>query len=106
MRRPHRPAAPIIALLGFLLAGPARPALADTCIEDWGAAGEIVRAEGLLTMEDLSSGQQAVRGTIVKATLCRAEGGYHYRLVVRTKGGQMETLTLNAAKPSRKAHSP
>jgi len=40
-----------------------------------------------------------VKGDVVKVTLCREEGRYVYRLVVRTPAGQHKSLTVDAKEP-------
>lgn len=84
----------ICALLLFAL--PARAG--EVCMSDWGAAGEIVRREGLRTVEQLAQASpQQLKGEIVRATLCQDGGAYVYRLVVRASNGQLRNVVLTAA---------
>lgn len=71
----------------------------ETCLSDWGAAGEIVRKEGLKTVEQLAKGSpQQLKGQIVRATLCQEPPGtYIYRLVVRDGAGQLRNVVLDAS---------
>lgn len=85
----------IYALLAILAS--LTPAAADDgCVADWGKAGEIVRQNGLATVEQLSKTPGAVSGQIVKATLCAEAGGYVYRLVVRDGAGQLKNVVVEA----------
>lgn len=94
----------LVALAGAL----SSPASAEEgCLSDWGAAGEIVRREGLRTVEQLTLEEpRQLDGQIVKATLCREAKGYVYRLVVRGPGGQMKNVMLNAAGHALGSKSP
>lgn len=70
------------------------------CIADWSVAAPIVRKEGLVSVEELSSQIRAkLDASIVKTTLCRENGGYAFRLVVRGAEGQLKSLTLDARAP-------
>ncbi len=90
--------ATFFAALGVALGG-AR-AGEDGCIGDWSVAAPIVKQEGLMTIERLSSqAPSTLGGAIVKAMLCGEKGSYAYRLVVRTPGGQLKTVTVNARTP-------
>lgn len=92
-------------LFSIALAGKA--GAAETCLTDWGAAGEIVRAQGLKTVEQLAkSSPQQLKGQIVKATLCQDGGGYVYRLVVRDGAGQLKNVVLSASNHALGANSP
>lgn len=85
-------AAALIALA--LVAG---RATADDCFADWGAAGEIVRRENLLTIEQLAAASSAdLAGSIVKSTLCRNADGYAYQLVVRDRDGHLRSMVVPA----------
>jgi uncharacterized membrane protein YkoI len=70
------------------------------CIGDWSVAAPIVKQEGLVTIEHLSARATSnFGGAIVKAMLCGEKGSYAYRLVVRTPGGKLKTVTVNARTP-------
>lgn len=67
------------------------------CLTDWGMAGQIVRRENLITVEEVSKSLAADGvGVLVKTTLCRSEDGYFYRLVVRSPTGQLKTTVMTA----------
>jgi hypothetical protein len=72
-------------------------ARADDCLDDWGMAGQIVRRENLITVEEVSRSLAADGiGQLVKTTLCRSEAGYFYRLVIRSPTGQLKTTVMTA----------
>lgn len=77
------------------------PAAAEDCLDDWGQAGEIVRREKLLTVQQLTQSEAAgVPGKIVKTTLCKDGDDYIYKLVVRQASGQLKTIVIDARPPS------
>ncbi|MEQ1670226.1 MAG: hypothetical protein ABL893_05160 [Hyphomicrobium sp.] len=79
---------------------PGAPARAEECMTDWGQAGEIVRREKLLTVQQLSQpGPAQLPGQIVKTTLCKDGDDYIYKVVVREAGGQLKTLVVDARRP-------
>ncbi|HET6390802.1 hypothetical protein [Hyphomicrobium sp.] len=70
---------------------------ADNCVTDWGMAGQIVRRENLLTVEEMSRSLAADGiGKLVKTTLCRSAAGYFYRLVIKSPTGQLRTTVMTA----------
>lgn len=70
---------------------------AETCIADWGTAGEIVRREQLVSVEQIARRVKADGlGQILQTTLCRNGGGYVYRLVVRDGAGQLKNAIISA----------
>ncbi len=76
---------------------PAGVTLADDCLTDWGMAGQIVRQENLITVEEVSKSLAADGiGRLVKTTLCRSETGYFYRLVILSPTGQLKTTVMTA----------
>ena len=78
----------------------ARPVKAADCMADWATASQIVKSENLLTVEQLPSvAADQIQGQIVKTQLCRENGSYVYRLVVRDPKGQMKTVVLDARGP-------
>ena len=88
---------PVSAATLLVLAAGSRGAVAD-CLTDWGAAGDIVRANGLQTVEQWSRNfAQQLDGQIIRATLCEEGGSYVYRLVVRDRTGQMKSVVLDAS---------
>lgn len=78
----------------------AGPAAAEACLDDWGKAGQIIRQEKLVTIEELSP--LALRkgaGDILKSSLCDEQGRYVYRLVVRDPSGRLKNISVDARKP-------
>lgn len=70
---------------------------AEDCLADWGRAGQIVRRENLITVEEVSKSLEADGiGQLVKTTLCWSDEGYFYRLVVRSPTGQLKTTVMLA----------
>jgi hypothetical protein len=60
-------------------------------------AGQIVRRENLITVEEVSRSLAADGiGVLVKTTLCRSADGYIYRLVIRSPTGQLRTTVMTA----------
>ena len=97
----------ILALAGavtlFAFAG-GTAALAEDCYADWGTAGEIVRREKLVTVQQLTQGYAAgIPGTIVKTTLCKDGDDFIYKLVVRDPSGQLKTVVVDARNPGQGA---
>lgn len=70
----------------------------DGCVPDWGAAGTIVREQGLRTVEQVArEARNGVTGKIVQATLCQAGTRYVYRLVVRDPSGLLKNVVVEAS---------
>jgi hypothetical protein len=84
----------VTAAAALVLPGWAR---AEDCLTDWGMAGQIVRSENLITVEEVSKSLAADGiGELVKTTLCRSPDGYFYRIVVRSPTGQLRTTVITA----------
>ena len=84
----------VAAAAAIMLPGPVR---AEDCLSDWGRAGQIVRRENLITVEEVSKSLEADGiGQLVKTTLCWSDEGYFYRLVVRSPTGQLKTTVMTA----------
>jgi len=89
-----------VLLAATALMGRGAPAGAGSCIADWSVAAPIVKKEGLVTVEQLSSlARSHLEGSIVKTTLCEEKGGYVFRLVVRGANGQLRSVTVDARTP-------
>ncbi len=85
------------AAAGLAAIVPYGVAHAMECLTDWGMAGQIVRRENLITVEEVSKSLAADGvGVLVKTTLCRSDDGYFYRLVVRSPTGQLKTTVMTA----------
>lgn len=93
----------VLPLAASSAAWPVAPMAAEVCLPDWGRAGEIVRSENLITIEELT--QEVLPGgggQILKSTLCRRDGDYIYRFVVRDNAGKLR----NTMVPARRAGRP
>lgn len=81
----------------------AAPPQDTDCIEDWSVAAGIVAAEKLTPVEELSPVVgQALNGAIVRILLCREDGKYVYRLVVRDRRGQFSKHKIDARQPGER----
>lgn len=70
------------------------------CYADWSVAAPIVKQEGLATVEALTLAARAkLKGDILKTTLCRENGVYVYRVVLRGADGRLTQVTVNAKSP-------
>ncbi len=75
----------------------AEPVHAQECLADWGIAGEIVRRQGLVTVDEVAREiLPGGRGQILKSTLCRKGTGYVYKVVVRDGKGQLRSMVVPA----------
>ena len=91
-------------LMGFaaiFAASFAVPAAAEECLTDWGAAGQIVRREKLLTVQQLTQEESVLLpGKPIKTTLCKVGDDYVYKVVVRVSGGALKTIVVDARRPT------
>jgi uncharacterized membrane protein YkoI len=72
----------------------------DNCFRDWSVAAPIVKQQGLVTVEQLTSAApRQLKGDIVKTTLCQEQGEYVFRLVVKGANGQLRGVTVDARRP-------
>lgn len=86
----------VIAVAAAVLL-PCAASRADNCVTDWGMAGQIVRQQNLVTVEEMSRSLAADGiGKLVKTTLCRSEAGYFYRLVIKSPTGELRTTVMTA----------
>ena len=90
----------IFLLLGLTRASFAAFAANDACFSDWSAASILVKAEGLVTIEQLTKlAPSKLGGEIVRSTLCETKTGFVYKLVVRDKSGIVKSLIVDAKHP-------
>jgi len=90
----------ILTILMSLTSAPFAASAADACFSDWSAASILVKAEGLVTIDQLTTAASAkLGGEIVRSTLCETKAGFVYKLVVRTKNGQMKAVSVDAKNP-------
>jgi uncharacterized membrane protein YkoI len=90
----------LLILLGTTWASIGALAQTGACFSDWSQASVIVKAEGLVTIEQLTkAGAARLGGEIVRSTLCEGKSGYVYKLVVRDAQGQLKNVILDAKTP-------
>lgn len=81
-------------------ASAATTATATACFTDWSSALLIVQSEILVPVRDIHAHARALGlGEVMRVTLCRDDGRYVYRLLVRGPTGQMAPMTVDARKP-------
>lgn len=94
-----------VGLAAVVAAGIAVPAMAEECLTDWGAAGQIVRREKLLTVQQLTQEESVLLpGKPIKTTLCKVGDDYIYKVVVRLSGGALKTIVVDARRPDPAAN--
>jgi uncharacterized membrane protein YkoI len=92
-----------LLLLGLTWASFPATAASDACFSDWSAASILVKAESLVPIEQLTKMAPArLGGEIIRSTLCESKTGFVYKLVVRTSGGQMKAIEVDAKHPFEK----
>lgn len=95
----------MVLMAGSSLAAPAAPA-PGTCLDDWSDAAPIVVSEGLTPARDIQiHARRHYASDLVRITLCREEGGYVYRLLLRDDRGRINHLKINALPVSASAAS-
>lgn len=88
----------LTAVRVVILAVPA--AASEECLTDWGAAGQIVRKEKLMTVQQLTQDESVLLpGKPIKTTLCKVGDDYVYKVVVRISGGALKTIVVDARRP-------
>ncbi len=99
----------IAAVTGLpLLGGAGVPSFAADaqCFTDWGKAADVVRQQGLLTVEELAKiFAKDIPGQIVRATLCQDGDDFIFKLVVRDKQGQLKNVVVDALNHAKAANS-
>ena len=98
-----------VSAIGLPLYGAAaaRSFAADAqCFADWGKAADVVRQQGLLTVEELAKTfANDIPGQIVRATLCQDGDDYIYKLAVRDKQGQLKNVVVDALNHAKAVNS-
>ena len=90
----------ILPLLGLTWASFPATAANDACFSDWSAASILVKTESLVPIEQLTKmAPSRLGGEIIRSTLCESKSGFVYKLVVRTNGGQMKAMEVDAKNP-------
>jgi uncharacterized membrane protein YkoI len=89
-----------VAVLAATLAPLAAFGQSDPCFADWATAGAVVKAQGLVTVDELTKQAPAkLGGEVVRSTLCESKGSYRYKLVIRDPAGHVKTVTVDARMP-------
>lgn len=102
-RQLNRTSPLLISILAFGASATFAASSSEGCIEDWSVASRIVTKEGLAPVERLSAAAGTrLDGTIVRTTLCRENGKYVYRVLVRSKRGEISKHSLDAQRPFEK----
>lgn len=87
-------------LLGLTWASPGVQAQGDACFSDWAAAAIVIKAESLMTVEELTQlAPSKLAGNVVRTSLCENDRGFIYKLVIKDKSGQIKLLTVDAKSP-------
>lgn len=95
-----RPRTLALALALVVFCGGAARAETGTCYDTWSLAAAVVKQEGLISVEELNrQAPKRLDGTIIRVTLCKENDRFVYRVVVKSPGGQVRNLTLDARKP-------
>jgi uncharacterized membrane protein YkoI len=91
----------LLLALMLLPAGATARAEDAACYANWSDAAPVVRAQGLVDMERLSAlASTSLAGAeIVRTTLCREQGRFVYRLVVREAKGRLKMVSVDARLP-------
>ncbi len=90
----------VLIAAGLLSLSGAAQAADGVCIGDWSEAAPIVQREGLVTVEAITGlNHEQLKGDIVKTMLCKEQGRYLYRFVVRQANGQLKTVAVDARQP-------
>lgn len=78
----------------------AKPAPQLICAPDWSVASRIVADNNLVPIDQLTkAARDKALGKVIRTTLCRDEGRYVYRVVLRSAYGGLATITVDARKP-------
>jgi uncharacterized membrane protein YkoI len=90
-------AAVLLSVMAVVQTASASP---QPCVQSWGEAAEIVSGEKLVTVEALTQmARDALAGEVVRTALCRENGRYIYKIVVRQAGGGLRHLEVDARRP-------
>jgi uncharacterized membrane protein YkoI len=100
----------VVMMLGLVtapaIAQDARPQEARSvtepkCWTDWAEAAVIVRRETLLPVERVNrlAREKHPGAEIIKVTLCEEVGKFVYRVVLRERQGQLQSVLLDARQP-------
>ena len=89
-----------LAVLGWAFSSVGASAQQGGCIADWSAASVLVKDHGLVTLDQLTKLAPAnLGGEIVRSTLCEAQSGFVYKLVIRSSTGKITNVIVDAKTP-------
>ena len=90
-------------VLAVLFAVPLHSAGAsEQCISDWAKAAAIVQQGRMIDVDGLSVlARKKFNGQIMTAKLCKGDGSYFYRLVIRRSDGRVERVKVDALNPTK-----
>ncbi len=90
----------VVLIASLTAANAAGTAVSTNCFADWSSAAPIVQSEVLVSVRDIHVHARAHGlGEVVRVTLCRDDGRYVYRLLLRAPTGQIAPMTVDARKP-------
>ena len=87
----------VLAFGTTLVPAGAAPATTEICFSNWSDAAPIVARERLIPARDVQDmSRRQLPGDVVRITLCRAETGYVYLLLMRDGQGRISNLKIDA----------
>ena len=96
--------AAVSAIMHAVIAGPRTVAAGsqEQCIGDWAEAATIVQQRKMIDVAKLSKlARKKFDGRIMSARLCKDNGAYFYRLVIRRNDGRMQRVKVDAQNPGK-----
>jgi uncharacterized membrane protein YkoI len=91
----------LMAMIGLSFVG-ARPgeAAAEACFDDWSAAAVAVKKHGLVPVDKLGAlARSKAKGLLVRTELCKQDGDYVYKIVLREERGGLKRMVVSAKSP-------
>jgi uncharacterized membrane protein YkoI len=93
----------VVATLLLATAVQSPGAKADDCYHDWAQAAVTVARERLVTVEALIGlFSESADGKVVRTSLCLENGRYVYKIVLRSPGGALRSVAIDARRPARR----
>lgn len=87
----------VAVLAAALLPAHAAPDVTTACIANWSDAAPIVAREKLMAAREIQlMSRRTLPGDVVNITLCRADAGYFYLLLLRDGKGRISSLKIDA----------
>ena len=97
----------LLAVSGLMLAVIFGPSVVsagppEQCIGDWAKAAAIVQRGKMVDVAGLSKlARKKYAGRIMSARLCKGDGVYFYRLVIRRDDGRVQRVKVDALRPMK-----